>query len=390
MILIKNVEVYGPESLGRKDVLLGGGEILAIEDTLELNTLDMDVIDGRGKLIFPGFIDGHVHITGGGGEGGFNSRTPEVQLTDLTTAGITTVVGCLGTDGVARSMGNLIAKAKALKEDGVSTYVYTGSYQVPVRTLTGDIMSDLMFIEEVIGVGEVAIADHRSSYATLEEMIRIASEAKGGGLLAGKAGIINLHMGDSKEMLSLINRVLDETDIPITQFLPTHMNRNPYLFKEAINYGLRGGYIDFTTTTTPKFIEEGEIACPEAVKRMLDAGVDISRLTFTSDGQGSLPDFDSKGNCIGQSIGRSETLYQAVKDTIQKRGIPIEKALRLITQNPAEILKLKKKGRIRKGYDGDAVLVNKETLKIETVIAKSQIMVMDGKPLVRGMFEEGN
>lgn len=389
MILIRNVEVYAPEYLGRKDVLIGGNQIIEIGDEIQVGELKPLIIEGNGKLLFPGFIDAHVHITGGGGEGGFDSRTPEVQLTDLTTAGVTTVVGCLGTDGYARSMGTLIAKAKALKENGLSAFVYTGSYQVPVRTLTESITSDLMFIDEVIGVGEIAIADHRSSHPTVAELERIASEAKGGGLLAQKGGIVNVHLGDGREMLSLILEVLEQSEIPITQFYPTHMNRNPYLFEEAIQYALKGGYVDFTTTTTDKFIQEGEVPCYEAVKRMLEAGVDISRLTFTSDGQGSLPDFDEAGNCIGQSIGNSETLYKAVVDTIRLAQVSITDALRVITQNPAEVLKLKGKGRILKGYDADLVLVDQESLEIDTVIANAKIMVKDRKPVVWGMFEKG-
>ena len=71
---------------------------------------------------------------GGGGEGGFSTRTPEATLSDLTTAGVTTVVGTLGTDGIARDMNALLAKARGLEEEGITTYIYTGSYRLPLRT----------------------------------------------------------------------------------------------------------------------------------------------------------------------------------------------------------------------------------------------------------------
>ena len=71
----------------------------------------------------PGFIDGHVHMTGGGGEGGYATRTPELSLSDAIRGGVTTIVGCLGTDGVTRSLAALLAKARALDEEGISTFI---------------------------------------------------------------------------------------------------------------------------------------------------------------------------------------------------------------------------------------------------------------------------
>ena len=139
MYLIKNIHVYAPEDIGIKDVLIDE-KIIKIGDNLPvIEEYDVEVIDGTGKILVPGFIDCHVHILGGGGEGGARTRTPEIMLSDITTAGVTTVVGCLGTDGTTRTMTNLLAKAKGLEEEGISTYVYTGSYQVPVKTLTGSV-----------------------------------------------------------------------------------------------------------------------------------------------------------------------------------------------------------------------------------------------------------
>ena len=137
MYLIKNIQVYTPENIGVKDVLIDN-RIIKIADNLpEVKEYGIEVIDGRGKILTPGFIDCHVHILGGGGEGGAKTRTPEIMLSDITSAGVTTVVGCLGIDGTTRTMTNLLAKAKGLEEEGISTYVYTGSYQVPVKTLSG-------------------------------------------------------------------------------------------------------------------------------------------------------------------------------------------------------------------------------------------------------------
>ena len=164
MYLIKNIHVYAPEDVGIKDVLVDE-KIIKIGDNLPvIEEYDVEVIDGTGKILVPGFIDCHVHILGGGGEGGARTRTPEIMLSDITTAGVTTVVGCLGTDGTTRTMTNLLAKAKGLEEEGISTYVYTGSYQVPVKTLTGSVTDDIILFDKIIGCGEIAISDHLSRF----------------------------------------------------------------------------------------------------------------------------------------------------------------------------------------------------------------------------------
>jgi beta-aspartyl-dipeptidase (metallo-type) len=292
MILIKNIEVYAPEKIGEKDVLITGNKIYKISNEISLNTnLKIKVIDGKNKILIPGFIDSHVHILGGGGEGGYKTRTPEITLTDLTKHGITTVIGCLGTDGTTRTMSNLIAKAKGLKEEGISCYIYTGSYQFPVKTLTQNIQDDIILIEEIIGVGELALSDHRSSHPSIEDLVKVASQARVGGILSNKAGIINIHLGDGKDNFSKILQVVENTEIPITQFLPTHCTRNPKVFEEALKYAKKGGYIDFTTSTTHKFLENGETKCSKALKITLEKNIPIENITFTSDGQGSLPKF---------------------------------------------------------------------------------------------------
>ena len=347
----------------------------------------MEVVDGTGQLLLPGFIDSHVHILGGGGEGGYRSRTPELKLSDMIRAGTTTVVGCLGTDGVTRRMENLIAKAKQLKDEGVSCYIYTGSYDVPVRTFLADIRSDLLFIDEVIGVGEIAIADHRSSQPAFEEFVRIVADTRVGGMLSGKGGVVNIHMGDDGQMLEYLERVKVETPLPAYHMIPTHMNRNPLLFERGITYAKGGGYVDFTTSSYASFQEEGELKSSDGLKKMLDAGVPIEHITFSSDGQGSLPVFNREGENIDVQVARVDTLYQEVRDAVRQENIPLETALRTITSNVADHLRLSRKGRVREGNDADLVLADPDTLAIQTVIARGQIMLRDGELLVKGSFE---
>ena len=377
MKFIQNIDVYTPQHLGQKDVLTVNDKIVKVTDagTIQGVTLfpELEIVDGTGKILTPGFIDCHVHVLGGGGEGGFANRTPEATMEGLTKFGVTTVVGCLGTDGIGRDMCALVAKTKGLNEQGMTAYCYTGSYQIPVRTLTDSITKDIMMIQEIIGTGEIAISDHRSSQPTFEEFARVAADTRLGGVLSGKAGIINVHLGDSLRCMDLIERVIDETEIPASQFLPTHVNRNEMLFRKAITYALKGGAVDFTGNEDIDYWETicDEVRVCNGMKRMLDAGVNPNRITISSDGQGSLPIYNKQGEFLGMGVGQSSCLLKEVKECVERADIPLEIALSAITSNPAETLNLKGKGKIEEGNDADLCILDQK-LQITEVIAKGK------------------
>ena len=389
MKIIKNVNVYAPEKLGKKDILIAGGKICQISDNLDIpESWEVEVIGGEGLIATPGFIDSHVHILGGGGEGGFGNRTPEATLSGLTRWGITTVVGCLGTDGYGRDLTALIAKIKGLREQGITAYGYTGNYQIPVRTLTGSITQDIMVVDEFIGTGEIAISDHRSSQPTYDEFLRVCADTRIGGILSGKAGIINIHLGDSPRKMDMILRAIEETEIPSTQFLPTHVNRNAALFDQAVEYAKLGGTVDFTGNEDIDYwvTVSDEVRVCDGIKRMLDEGISSDLFTISSDGQGSLPLFSADGQFLGIGMGQSSCLLKEVRECVQRENIPLEIAIKAITANPARVLCLDTKGQIKEGYDADLCIMT-EDLNIQTVIAKGQVMVKDGEPIVKGMFE---
>ena len=390
--IIRNARVYQPEYAGVKDILILGDKIAAVGENLKADfggALKAEEINGEGMAAVPGFIDSHEHILGGGGEGGFHTRTPEAGLKDLTMNGITTVVGCIGTDGVGRDMTALLAKAHGLENEGVTTYTYTGAYQVPVPTLTGSLMKDIMMLDKVIGVGEVAISDHRSSQPSFEEFARIAADARVAGMLSGKAGIVNVHLGDSPRKLDLILKVVRDTEIPASQFLPTHVNRNAALFDECLEFAKDGGTIDFTGNEDIDYWETicDEVRVCKGIRRLLDMGISSDRFTISSDGQGSMPVFSAKGEYQGIGIGKASCLLKEVRECVQKENIPLETAVKGITSNPAAILKLNGKGHIKPGFDADICLLTEEGLKLDTVIARGRIMVEKGKQTVFGTFE---
>lgn len=387
ILIIQQAEVFAPEPLGRKDILVTGGTIAAIAEWIDpqpFESLGAEVVRADGRRLIPGLIDAHVHIAGAGGEGGPATRTPEMQLGQMLRGGITTVIGCLGTDGITRTPDSVLMKVKALRAEGVSAWMYTGSYQVPTPTITGSVARDLALIEEVIGAGEIALSDHRSSCPTTDELIRLTEEARVGGMLGGKAGIVNIHMGDAKDPFRPIIDAVEKSELKYTQFFPTHCNRNSYIYEDAKRYG-KEGYVDVTTSSYPYFAEF-EVKPSRAVKGFLEAGVPQEHITMTSDGNGSLPHFNDKGELEQLEMGQPASLFDELIDLVRKEEIPLEIALKMVTSNVAGVLKLRNKGRIRVGADADMVLLGEDD-SIVNVIAMGSQMVSDGRLLVKGTYE---
>jgi beta-aspartyl-dipeptidase (metallo-type) len=386
MLLVKNAEVFAPEPLGRRDLLAAGGVLIAMRERIEASSLPcpVEILDAEGAIALPGLVDCHVHALGGGGEGGFATRTPELALGDCVRAGVTTIVATLGTDGVARSMEALVAKVYALREEGVSAWAYSGSYRIPQRTVTGDLMRDIMMIEPIIGAGEVAISDHRSSRPTLAELGRIAAEARVAGMLSGKAGIVNFHVGDADARLQPLEELVRAGDLPRTQFLPTHCARSPGLFEAAMRWAGAGGWIDLTTSAATG--DDGGLRAAVALRRLREAGL-LGRATCSSDGQGSLPRFDSSGAFAGLAVASCSSLWETLREAILSEGIPLPDAAATATVNPAAILKLRGKGRLAVGADADILVIGSGDLRIRSLVARGRVMLRDGDLLAKGAFE---
>jgi beta-aspartyl-dipeptidase (metallo-type) len=383
--LVTGGTVYAPEKLGRRDILIAGRVIARIAEKVELPAeFKPRVIRAAGKTIVPGFVDLHVHFLGGGGEAGPWSRTPEIMLSKITRAGVTTVLGLLGTDDVSRRPETLLAKAMQLEQEGISAYIYSGSYQLPPATITGSLRKDIALIPKVVGVGEVAVSDHRSSQPSFEELCRIAADARVGGMLGGKAGLVHLHMGDGARRLDPIIRVVKETEIPIGQFLPTHLNRTRALMEHAIEFARMGGNIDITASGIDLHFHPTSV---EAVQMALEAGIPIDRITLSSDSNGSMPIFDAKGNVVKLGVGDIKCLFDDWRQLV-KAGLSIEDSLKVVTCNPAQRAGLAaSKGSLQTGKDADLLILNRD-LTIDSVLAKGRLMVGRGKITVKGTFEE--
>lgn len=385
-LLLKNADVYAPEHLGRVDLLIVNDKIVRIGEHIEQpEGLSCQVLDAHGGKVVPGYVDQHVHIIGGGGESGPYSRTPEIFLSELTRVGITTVVGVLGTDGTSRHNESLLAKARGLTHDGISAYMLTGSYEIPVHNMTGDVRRDIILINECLGVGEIALSDHRSSQPTRAELEKILTQSRLGGMLSGKVGVVQFHMGVGERGIDVLFDIVRETEIPAKHFIPTHVNRAFHLFAQAKEFAKLGGYIDITSGIRE---QDGFPACvkpSDAIKELYEEKIPMDRVTMSSDANGcmsvTLPDGSQKQLAVAP-----DSFHDEVQAAILL-GVPLEIVTRVVSTNPAQANGLyPQKGCLRVDSDADFIIYD-DDYAIATVVAKGKVMVKDGQVLVKGTFE---
>ena len=380
MLLIKNTNLYSPQSLGKKDILISNGKIVAIDDEIMDHSVFSKVWDAKGAITTPGFIDQHIHVIGAGGKHSFASMTPELHLGDLINCGTTTVVGLLGTDGSTRSIKTLFSKTQALNQEGITAYMYTGYYGLDKVYLMNSLQEDMIYIDSVIGC-KIAISDIRSSYPSALELLRLLRNVRVGGMLAGKKGILHLHLGALSSKMDLLFEIIENYEFPIEHISPTHVGRTKELFDQAITFAKMGGMIDITTGAS-KYTDPYK-----SVLYALDNNVSIDNITFSSDGNAGLDKLDKNNNLVGFKSAPFDKNFEEVINLHKLGGIPLEDALKLITSNPAKNLGLKSKGEVKVNSDADLCFLNSD-LELNTVIANGKFMMQDGELVVKGSFEK--
>ena len=380
MLLIKNTNLYSPKSLGKKDILISNGKIVAIDDEIVNHSVFSEVWDAKGAITTPGFIDQHIHVIGAGGKHGFASMTPQLHLGDLINCGTTTVVGLLGTDGSTRSIKTLFSKIQALNQEGITAYMYTGYYGLDKVYLMNSLQEDMIYIDSVIGC-KIAISDIRSSYPSALELLRLLRNVRVGGMLSGKKGILHLHLGALSSKMDLLFEIIENYEFPIEHISPTHVGRTKDLFDQAITFAKMGGMIDITTGAS-KYTDPYK-----SVLYALDNNVSIDNMTFRSDGNAGLDKLDKNNNLVGFKSAPFDKNFEEVINLHKLGGIPIEDALKLITSNPAKNLGLKNKGQVKVSSDADLCFLNSD-LELHTVIANGKFMMQEGALVVKGSFEK--
>jgi beta-aspartyl-dipeptidase (metallo-type) len=371
LTLIENGDVYAPEHLGEQSILLVDGKIGRIgdidRDAVEALGIDVEVVDASGCIVCPGFIDPHEHLLGGSGEEGFATQTPEIHLSEIVCAGITTVVGTLGVDTTMKTMAGLLAKAKALREEGLTAYLWSGGYNVPAVSIMSSVREDTMFIDEVIGAGEIALSDERATEPSIRELAKLVVDTRMGGMLSKKAGVTHFHVGPGKRRMKCLEEMLDDEmfEIDPCWLYPTHVERTEALMRDAIRLTKRGCHVDID-------VQEEDLA--RWLAFYIDHGGDLTKLTVSSDASKKGP----------------QTLFDQIRNCARGHRLPLPQLLALVTRNTAEVLKLQKKGRLEVGAHGDVLVLEKDEFRLVHLLAQGKRMVEEGSLVAHESFLAGS
>jgi len=387
--VISQGHVFSPEDEGVRDILVCHEKIVRVDKELSglAKQLEAEVIDAGGKIVAPGFIDQHVHFLGGGDYEGPGGVTTDIEFSSFTKSGITTAVGCLGSDDTARNMLDLMRRAQDFEKLGITAYVYTGSFNVPSPTITGSVRTDMMMVDRILGV-KFAISESMASLAALVELGEVAKDSFLGGLIRGKKGLIHIHVGKKPERMEPLFELVEMTSIPITHFVPTHINRsNPDVMEHAIKFSQMGGTVDLSAIMSPESGSPTSIRPDRALSMLLESGVPLEQITMSSDGNVSMPIFDENGNKTGLFNAGVEYLYRMFLNIARNCHIPLCDSLKIVTSNVARVLGIEdRKGSIEVGKDADLIIFDKN-YEIDSVLARGRVMVENGKEKVRGYFE---
>ncbi len=393
--ILRCERVLAPAPLGPKDIVVAGEQIVAIaEPGIEVSGMPAEVHDFAGLTATPGLIDNHVHTLGGGGGLGFASRAPELQTSQLARVGTTSVIGMLGFDASTKDMRALVAKTKAFRQDGLSAYALTGAtLEHPVPTLTGRIRDDIAFIEEIIGVGEISVSEMGYAYDSNGPGAQYIAEAATAGLLAGrlssKSGYLCLQVPPYKgACLKPVLAMLEQTGLPIGQLLPSHVNQTEAYMADAVTWGQRGGFVDVGANYAPDNNYSRAIPPAKAITRLIERGVPLEKILLSSDGNGAPPKEEKgEGQPVVANYMPVGALHKVWRQLIVDEGLDPSDALAVVTTNVAAATGVRRKGTLAPGMDADLVLLDPDW-QVHTVVARGQLMVDDGRPVVRGMFDQ--
>ena len=191
---------------------------------------------------------------------------------------------------------------------------------------------------------------------------------------------ISVHMGSGKYNMSEINEAIKLSNLPVTVFRPTHINRKRSLCLETLEFAKNGGFIDITCGIP------SEISISDILDIAKEENIPLKNITVSSDGYGSWSSYDDAGNLVKIGVTPIDTLLAEIKELVSL-GHSMKDVISLFTSNVADALKIsKQKGRLNDGLDADLLILN-EDLSLYGVIAKGEVLMEGEKILKLGTYE---
>jgi N-acetylglucosamine-6-phosphate deacetylase len=376
---IENGEVYRPFEMPEGTVIVVDGNKVTYVGPKEVGyPANTEIIDASDRMVTPGFIDMHIHGCAGfdvtEGRNGFLEEMSRFLARHGVTSFLPAVVSTTK-KRMIRAIENVRETQEKKKRANVLGLYLEGPYlnvekagaQNPQYIRNPNITE----VKEVLDAAEktvkvVALAPEKAN------AIQVIEELKNRGIVASAA-----HTNASyHEMLLVIEAGLSHV---------THVFNAMRDFNGQ-EIGAVGAALLHEELTT-ELIADGVHVHPAAIKMLVKMkGYDKVVLISDAISATGLPDgrYELGGLEIlvnngistlpsGVLAGSTLTLDRAVKNMIELANVPVSEALKMVTLNPARVLRLRTKGEIKEGADADIAILDRNF--------NVQSVMIHGKPL---------
>jgi dihydroorotase len=390
-ILIKNGYVVDPVNKieGKRDVLIDNGKIIGVARSIKTN--GVKVVNASGKIVCPGFIDMHVHLREPGRE---DKETIETCTRAAARGGFTTIVGMPNTTPVADDQTVISYVYEKARKEGIVNVYAIGN------VTKGGEGKELAQIGDLVKAGAIAVSDDGNSiqnagvmkraleylqlwnipYISHAEDKNLAEEwSMHEGRISTRLGLAGKHEAAEEIIISREIILSEATKTPV-HF--THVNSRIALelIKAAkkrrakISCDTCPHYFALTDEAVLGYNPNAKMNPPlrskehvDAVKRALKNNV-IDCITTDHAPHTLVEKYLEFDYCANGIVGLETAVPLVMDRLVHKKIINLKQMVRLMSLNPARILKLDK-GTLSKGVDADVTIIDP---KMEEVIDKNK------------------
>jgi imidazolonepropionase-like amidohydrolase len=378
-ILIKNATVWTSDEAGKlenTDVLVKNGKIAQVGKGI--NDASARVIDGTGKHLTPGIIDEHSHIAAFSINEGAESVTSEVRIADnlnpddiniyrQLSGGVTTSHILHGSANTIGGQTQLIklrwgVNDEELKFQGAPGFI---KFALGENVKRSSSTANTRFPDTRMGVEQIMV-DAFTRAKDYEKQLKAAEENN------KKKGATQIVVRRDLELDALVEILNNKRHITMHSYIQSEINA-------AMKVADKMGYKINTLT----HILEGYKVADKMKLHGANASTFSDWWAYKVEVQDAIPYNAAIMSKVGLNVAinsddaeMARRLNQEAAKTIKYGGMTEEEALRMVTINPAKMLRVDDKvGSIKVGKDADMVLWSDNPLSI---YARAEKTIVDG------------
>ena len=378
-LLIKNATVWTSDETGKienADVLVKNGKIAQVGKGI--NDASARVIDGTGKHLTPGIIDEHSHIAAFSINEGAESVTSEVRITDnlnpddiniyrQLSGGVTTSHILHGSANTIGGQTQLIKLRWGVNDDELKFQGAPGfiKFALGENVKRSGSSTNNRFPDTRMGVEQVMV-DAFTRAKEYEKQLKAAEEYN------KKKGVTPIVVRRDLELDALVEILNNKRHITMHSYVQSEINA-------AMKVADKMGYKINTLT----HILEGYKVADKMKLHGANASTFSDWWAYKVEVQDAIPYNAAIMNKVGLNVAinsddaeMARRLNQEAAKTIKYGGMGEEEALKMVTINPAKMLRVDDKvGSIKVGKDADLVLWSDHPL---SVYARAEKTIVDG------------